>query len=222
MTFATRPLLHFMLLSGALLCAAGPLAAQRPRELIGQPEKMERQNAAADRHDLSRMSGPAVIRRMVEQGHLVRIPKRGTGFYVDPKLGNGYRQREVLQYARPWVRRFLEREGEHFADAFDGARFKVASLIRTEDYQQRLRRKNVNAAPGTDWRTQSPHLTGAALDVSKRGMTSRQINWMRRHLVALERQGWVIAVEEMKTNTFHIFVQPRFGRDAGPTASADE
>jgi hypothetical protein len=222
MMFATRSLVqHALLAAAALICAAGRADAQRPRELIGKPEKMERQNAAADRHDLTRMSDPAVVRRMARQGHLVRISKRGPGYFVDPKLGASYRHREVLYYARPWVQRFLQREGDHYSDAFDGARFKVSSLVRTEDYQRQLVRKNVNAAPGRDWRTQSAHLTGAALDVSKRGMSTRQISWMRRHLVALQRQGWVIAVEEMKTNTFHIFVQPRFGRETGATASRE-
>jgi hypothetical protein len=220
MTFATRSLLRRALLAAAALwCAAAPARAQRPRELVGKPEKMARQNAVADRHDLTRMSDPAVVRRMAKQGHLVRIPTRGTGYFVDSKLGTGYRHREVLHYARPWVRRFLQREGAHFAKAFKGSSFKVSSLVRTEDYQKQLVRKNVNAAPGRDWRTQSAHLTGAALDVSKRGMSPHQINWMRRHLVSLQRQGWVIAVEEMKTNTFHIFVQPKFGRTTSATAS---
>jgi hypothetical protein len=210
-----------ILICAALLGLALPASAQRPRELVGRPSKMEKQNAAADRHDLSRMGSPAVIRRMAAQGRLVRIPSRGTGYFVDPSIGRNYRHREVLAYARPWVQRFIQREGGHFAAEFGGARFKVSSLVRSEDYQKQLRRRNVNAAAGDDWRTQSPHLTGSALDISKRGMTARQINWMRRHLVALERLGWVIAVEEMKTNTFHIFVQPSFGRSASTLADSD-
>jgi hypothetical protein len=203
--------LLFVLVAITICGGADQALAQRPPELLGKPAKQSQQNQAADDYDLTRMSGPAVIRRLVKQGYLVKIPRTGTGYFVDPRLGHGYRSKDVLVYARPWVKKFLDHEGGHFADVFGGARFKVASLIRTEDYQGMLKRKNVNAASGKDWRNQSSHLTGAALDISKRGLSSDKINWMRNRLVALEKQGWVIAVEEMKTNTFHIFVQPVFG-----------
>jgi hypothetical protein len=215
-------LLVVLAAASAAVCAGPrPVFAQRPPELKGKPAKQAQQNQAADDYDLTRMSGPTVIRSLVKKGYLVRIPRTGAGYFVDPKLGRGYRSKEVLVYARPWVKKFLEREGSHFAERFGGARFKVASLIRTEDYQGMLKRKNVNAAKGRDWRTQSSHLTGAALDISKRGMSNDKINWMRQHLVVLEKQGWVIAVEEMRTNTFHIFVQPVFGNTT-PGANASE
>jgi hypothetical protein len=210
------------LAAAAVLCgSASPAFAQRPPELKGKPAKQTKQNQAADDYDLTRMSGPSVIRRLVKQGYLVKIPRTGSGYFIDPKLGRGYRSKDVLVYARPWVKKFLDREGSSFAKAFGGARFKVSSLIRTEDYQSMLTRKNVNAAKGKDWRTQSAHLTGAALDISKRGLSPAKVDWMRQHLVALERAGWVIAVEEMKTNTFHIFVQPVFG-NAAPGAKSSE
>ncbi len=157
------------------------------------------------------MDGPAVIRRLVKSGYLVPIPRRGLGYYVDRKLGKGYSRRDVLSYARPWVKKFLVREGAQYAERFHGARFKVSSLVRTEGYQELLKGRNVNAAPGDDEGTRSPHLTGAAVDISKKGMTPRQLAWMRDHLVALQERGWIIGTEEMATNAFHVFVEPDFG-----------
>jgi hypothetical protein len=126
----------------------------------------------------------------------------------------------VLWYARPWVRKFLQREGGHYADEFDGARFKVSSLVRTEGYQALLRSRNPNAARGDQEDTRSPHLTGSAVDISKKGMSPRRLAWMREHLVALQELGWIIATEEMATNAFHVFVQPDFGPQAESAAKA--
>ncbi len=199
------------------LVAPGALRAQRPEELKGSPEKLAEQNRAADEYDLSRMDNAAEIRRLVKSGYLVSIARRGRGYYLDRRIGRGYARREVLYYARPWVRKFLVREGEHFADRFRGARFKVSSLIRTEAYQDILKGRNVNAARGDDDQTRSPHLTGSALDISKKGMTARQLAWMRDHLVTLQETGWIIGTEEMATNAFHVFVQPTFGASTEPT-----
>jgi len=190
------------------------LRAQRPPELRGSLDKLAEQNRIADENDLTRMDGPAVIRRLVKSGYLVSIPRRGRGYYIDRKLGRGYARRDVLWYARPWVRKFLQREGGHYADEFDGARFKVSSLVRTEGYQELLRSRNPNAARGDQDDTRSPHLTGSALDISKKGMSPRRLAWMREHLVTLQAMGWIIATEEMATNTFHVFVQPDFGPPA--------
>lgn len=203
----------------ALLLAATGARAQRPPELEGSPEKLAEQNRVADDYDLTRMASPRVVKRLVESGYLVQIPRRGYGYYVDRRLGRGYARRDVLWYARPWVKKFLQREGEHYADRFDGARFKVSSLVRTEGYQERLKTRNVNAAAGDDDDTRSPHLTGAAVDISKKGMSRRQLAWMRDHLVTLQEMGWVIATEEMATNAFHVFVDPDFGKTARTAAA---
>jgi hypothetical protein len=199
-----------------LVLAAPAARAQRPVDLKGTAYRLARQNRLADEWDLSRMSSATMIRRMASNGYLVHIPSGGRGFYVDSRLGAGYSERSALRYARPWVLRFLEREGGHYADAFGGARFKVTSLIRTETYQRRLARRNVNAATGDDADSRSPHLTGSTLDISKKGMSARELAWMRRHLVALQKLGWVDAIEEIATNSFHVFVTPDFaGVDPG-------
>ncbi len=206
----------------ALALALGlalPAAAQRPPALRGSPGKLAEQNRVADDYDLTRMQGPSEIRRLVKSGYLVSIPRRGYGYYIDRKLGKGYGRRDVLWYARPWVKRFLEREGGRYAQRFHGARFKVSSLVRTEGYQELLKGRNVNAAKGDDDDTRSPHLTGAAVDISKKGMTPRQLAWMRDHLVTLQERGWIIGTEEMATNAFHVFVEPDYGAEPKKAAT---
>lgn len=207
---------RWLLLAAAAfsLLASQDVAAQRPRALMGTPAKLARQNRLADDYDLSRMDDPAEVRRLISSGRLVAIPRSGRGYYVDETLGRAYgpRKRTVLFYARPWVLRFLKAEGRRFRSAFPGRRLKVSSLVRTEEYQEILTHRNVNAARGEDPDRRSPHLTGAAVDISKKGMTAREIAWLRRRLVALQARGWIVGTEEMATNTFHIFVTPEYGR----------
>jgi len=181
--------------------------AQRPIALLGSRAKLEKQNRIAVRHDLSPMRSREQIRKMARSGRLVPIASRGVGFYIDPELERG-----TLTHARPWVANFLAREGGHFDRAFPGARFKVTSLVRTIGYQRMLQRRNVNAARCDTPLTCSPHLTGSTLDISKKSLSSKQIRWMRNHLVALQRCNQVIAIEERVTNAFHVFVLPTFGR----------
>lgn len=194
------------------LLAPQDAAAQRPRALMGTPSKLAQQNRLADDYDLSRMDDPAEVRRLVSSGRLVAIPRSGRGYYIDAKLGRAYSHRTVLVYARPWVLRFLKAEGSRFRAKFPGSRLKVSSLVRTEEYQEILTHSNINAARGDDPESRSPHLTGAALDISKKGMSARQLAWLRQRLVSLQARGWIVGTEEIRTNTFHIFVTPEYGR----------
>ncbi len=210
-------------LSAAVLVLLPAAArAQRPVALIGSRDRLAEQNRMADALALTRMPNAAAVRRMADSGLLVRVPGDGEGYVLDEYLGGRYRHRNVLHYARPWVRGFLAREGERFAEAFPGARFKVSSLIRTLDYQELLKRRNVNAARGDDDDTRSPHLTGAALDISKKGLSRAQLAWWRAQLVALQDDGWIIAEEEVRTNAFHIFVHPGYARVADPARAGQD
>ena len=194
-----------------LLLLGGNLEAQRPRELRGSARALREQNVVADSFNLSRMKDSAMIKRMIAHGFLIRIPDYGHGFRLDSRLGSGYPNRELMKVARPWVKRFLVREGEHFREFSPGRSLVVTSLVRDHVRQNQLRRGNVNAVRGNTSTNRSPHLTGSTLDITKRGMTAREISWFRQHLVLLERCGWIEATEEMRQPTFHIFVHPNFG-----------
>ena len=82
-------------------------------------------------------------------------------------------------------------------------------MIRTISLQNSLRRRNANAAsPYGEKR--STHLTGASIDISKKGMTRAQQNWMRGVLRSLREQGYIFAIEEFRQPAFHIMVYRQY------------
>ncbi len=64
---------------------------------------------------------------------------------------------------------------------------------------------NGNAAPAVGDLV-SPHLTGATIDIAKKGMSRSEVEWMRRRLLALEDAGKIDAEEEFHQACFHITV----------------
>lgn len=174
----------------------GRLALSSP-SLMARPGNLRRENAAASRDRLSRMRDEATLRRFVRSGLLVELPPRTRTYEV----AGVARDRRVV---RPWAKRFIEQ----MADAHHtlvGAPLRVTGLIRTEDDQRRLRLVNRNAAPvrGPD---RSTHLTGAAVDLSARGMSEAQLRWMRAALHGLSRRGVLSAIEEVWQPHFHVLV----------------
>lgn len=82
---------------------------------------------------------------------------------------------------------------------------RVTSLIRTVNLQQTLARRNGNAAPAYGAQ-RSSHLTGATLDISKKGMTQKEVNWMRRMLYSLKNGDYLHTIEEFQQSVFHVMV----------------
>lgn len=86
-------------------------------------------------------------------------------------------------------------------------------------------RVNGNAAPA-DGDLFSPHLMGASVDISKKGMGWREIAWMRRWLLNLEAEGKLDVEEEFDQACFHITVYktyaPRGVRRQQDLPTADE
>lgn len=155
------------------------------------------QNRRADADDLSRMTDVAMVRRFADAGLLVRVPSR-TKYYYTRYIPAKYR------YVRPWSKLFLDRLSQQYYARFR-KKLRVTSLIRTVALQNSIGRRNKNAASAYGPR-RSSHLTGATLDISKKGMSSREIAWMRRVLHSLHEKGYLYAVEEFRQPTFHIMV----------------
>ena len=82
---------------------------------------------------------------------------------------------------------------------------RITSLTRTVFTQRRLRRTNPSAAPA-DGPVISTHHTGAAVDVSKRGLSEEEIAWLRTVLARLRGRGLIHAVEEFGEPRFHVMV----------------
>lgn len=177
------------------LRAAGPdlLRARWDSQIV--------QNQRADAYDLSRMRDAAMVQRFARAGLLVRVPSQSRSYYTR-YIPAKYR------YLRPWSKLFLDRLAAQYHARF-GKKLRVTSLVRTVALQNSLRRRNGNAASPYGPR-RSSHLTGATLDISKNGMSAREIAWMRTVLHTLKRSGYVYAVEEFEQPTFHIMVYKNY------------
>lgn len=161
------------------------------------------QNRRADADNLSRMRNVAMVRRFARAGLLVRVPIRTRHYYIR-YIPVKYR------YLRPWSKLFLDRLArQHYAHF--RKKLRITSLVRTVALQDSIRRRNDNAAP-THGPRRSSHLTGATLDISKKGMSAKQLEWMRRVLGNLRARGYLYAVEEFQQPTFHIMVYKNYPR----------
>jgi hypothetical protein len=76
---------------------------------------------------------------------------------------------------------------------------------------------NGNAAPA-DGNIASPHLSGAAIDIAKKGLTMSEVAWMRGYLLPLQMAGKLDVEEEFYQSCFHITVYKSYAPPAGPKA----
>lgn len=165
--------------------------------LKGSHESLVRQNVRAEAEGLERIEDDADLNRLVRAGALVRLPT-SQGLGVNPSMEQNRR------YCRPWTSRFLtELAAAHYT------RFRrslqINSAVRTVEYQRRLMRTNGNAAPA-EGDIASPHLTGATIDIGKKGLSVSEIGWLRAYLLPLQQAGRIDVEEEFRQACFHITV----------------
>lgn len=165
--------------------------------LRGSRASLLRQNERDDAEGLVRIADDAQLHEFEDEGLLVRLPA-GAGLLVNAALPMDRR------YCRPWTARFLaDLARSHYARF--GRPLQVNSAVRTIAFQRHLELINGNAAPA-EGDLASPHLTGAAVDIGKRGMTFQEIAWMRAWLLPLELEGKIDVEEEFEQACFHIDV----------------
>lgn len=112
---------------------------------------------AAQRLGVGRVSGAADVRRLLDEGRLVRL--ENTPYYTIQDLDYS------VAYVTPDLARLLETIGERFqAELRERSlplyRYRISSVLRTAENQRALRRINPNAARGV-----SAHEYGTTLDV---------------------------------------------------------
>ena len=184
------------------LAAAAPPRGWAPRSLlVANAYSQEIQNDRADAYHLSRMRNRATIEQFYEAGYLDAVPLRTPSYYLDG-IAPPYR------FLRPWTKLFLDRLSQEYFERFHQP-LRVTSLIRTVGEQLRLAHWDPNAAEATG-PDRSAHLTGAALDISKRFMSWQGEQWMRKVLFRLKREGFVYAIEEFEEPCFHVMVYPNY------------
>jgi hypothetical protein len=168
-----------------------------PAPLKGTHEILVHQNLMADDEGLERIEDEDDLRRLRAAHLLVDFPESAS-LHINPELGANRR------CARVWSVRFATTIARDFYARFHEP-LQVNSAVRTVAYQVRLQRTNGNAA-GIDGDTASPHLTGQAMDLGKRGMSAAQIAWMRSYLLPLMQAGKIDVEEEFQQACFHISV----------------
>ncbi len=176
-----------------------------PAALRGSHEILVHQNLMADMEGLDRVRDDVDLERMRESKLLVPIPAVA-GMQTDGRLPAN------RSYCRPWTAQFLaELARAHYARFH--TRLQVNSAVRTVEFQQQLIHRNGNAAPA-EGETASPHLTGQAVDLAKKGLSLTEIAWLRGYLLPLVEAGKVDVEEEFQQACFHISVYKKYGPDA--------
>lgn len=155
------------------------------------------QNQKADDDHLSRMEDSEMTARWVRLELLEPVSAKTSSYYLH-QVPSGNR------YLRPWAKLFLSRLSRQYRARF-GKPLRVTSLLRSAEYQKALTRRNGNAAAASGPK-RSTHLTGASIDISKKGMTGKEVAWMRSVLSHLRDGGYIYAIEEFQQPNFHIMI----------------
>ena len=191
--------------SAALFTKGGRLIV--PPAMKGSHEILVRQNVMADQDGLERIQDDDDLDRMRRAGTLLALPG-SAGLQADDRLPANRR------FARPWTVKFLEGLAKAHYERFHTA-LQVNSAARTVEFQRNLMRVNGNAAPA-EGETASPHLTGQAVDVAKKGLSMTEIAWMRGYLLPLVQQGKIDVEEEFQQSCFHISVYRKYVPEPAP------
>jgi Family of unknown function (DUF5715) len=167
--------------SASLNLPEQPLARMNLPPLRGSHESLVRQNTRAEEDGLLRVKDDADLQMLRRQGSLVALPELAS-MRSDTRLPANRR------YCRVWTSHFL------------------TDLARVHyEYQRRLLHINGNAAPA-EGDVASPHLTGEAVDIAKKGLTPSEVAWMRAYLLPLQTAGRIDVEEEFQQSCFHISV----------------
>lgn len=169
------------MLLAALSLAAAPASAD---PLRGSRASLLAQNRVAKQHAYTYVRNPTELRRLVNQGHLVRV--RPT---TDLQLAS-----VSFPYARPEVKLFLDRLGRQYRSECREP-LVVTSLTRPKSHQPR------NAS------RLSVHPTGMAIDL-RRPSKIRCRTWLERTLRELQEENVLDATRERWPPHYHVALFP--------------
>lgn len=178
--------------------------------LRGSHQSLVRQNERDTAEGLERIADDVQLNDMEAARDLTALPV-SSGLRVNPALPLNRR------YCRPWTARFLADLARVHYERFHRP-LQVNSAVRTVAFQRALLEVNGNAAPA-DGDVASPHLTGAAVDIGKRGLSFSELAWMRAFLLPLQTTGKIDVEEEFYQSCFHITVYRSYAFPAAPRVS---
>jgi hypothetical protein len=165
--------------------------------LRGTHASLVRQNERTESDGLRRIEDDADLNELRRTKALVAIPAS-----LQLRVNEGLPLNR--RYCRPWTAKFLADLARAHEMRFHRS-IQVNSAVRTVEYQRHLLEINGNAAPA-EGDVASPHLTGAAVDIAKKGLSVSEVAWMRAYLLPLEEAGKIDVEEEFYQSCFHISV----------------
>jgi len=178
----------------------------------GSHDRLVQQNAELDKLQLPRIANDMELLSYELSQDLVPVSE-SEALKIAPDLPDNRR------YCRPWTRDFLEDFSQAFYNEFHTP-IQVNSLVRTMEQQHKLRRHNHFAAPEFG-DTASTHLTGVTADLSRRGLTKQQYQWMSDYLMPLHDAGLVDPIEESQP-VLHIVVYDKYSTRSSGGSSLSE
>jgi hypothetical protein len=166
----------------------------------GSHDLLVEQNAELDRQQLPRMNNEYQLIQSEISNDLVPV-NESDELKIAENLTDSHR------YCRPWTRDFLQDISHAFYEVFHSP-LQVNSLVRTADQQRALQRHNHFAAPA-EGDTASTHLAGVTVDLSRRGLSNTQYQWIRAYLQPLQLKGMVNPIEERQP-VLHVVVFEKY------------
>ena len=166
----------------------------------GSHDLLVEQNVELDRLQIPRMNNEYELIQAELSNDLVPVSETDSLKIAEDLM-------DSRRYCRPWTRDFLQDISQAFYEVFH-APLQVNSLVRTADQQRRLRRHNRFAAPEAG-DTASTHLAGVTVDLSRRGLSNTQYQWIRSYLLPLQEKGLVNPIEERQP-VLHIVVFEKY------------
>jgi len=178
----------------------------------GSHDLLVEQNAELDRQQLPRMNNEYQLIQSEISNDLVPVSESDE-LKIAENLTDSHR------YCRPWTRDFLQDLSHAFYQVFHSP-LQVNSLVRTADQQRVLQRHNRFAAPA-EGDTASTHLAGVTVDLSRRGLSNTEYQWIRAYLQPLQEKGLVNPIEERQP-VLHVVVFEKYSDKYAAPKSGSE
>jgi hypothetical protein len=178
----------------------------------GSHELLVEQNVKLDQQQVQRMNTEYDLVKSEMENDLVQVNETDSLKIADSLL-------DSRRYCRPWTRDFLADLSQAYFDVFHSP-LMVNSLVRTSTQQLYLRRHNRFAAPAFG-DTASTHLAGVAVDLSRRGLSNTQYQWIRAYLEPLQQKGLVDPIEERQPVLHVVVYQSYSDKYSNPPSNAE-
>jgi hypothetical protein len=183
----------------------------RPPELVGSKEQRIAQNLRAIELGLNQIQIETELKELAQNGTLVELTDTEC-YYVDrsvikrlrlPKSKKIRTEKETKPvFVYPWAKAYLEKVAGDYSKKFH-KRWRVTSGARSLWFHHEMTRKGSPyytpfAAKAESPLEESLHTRGNTFDISRRGMSLKEIKWMRNRLIADKKNGVEFEIENQE------------------------